>query len=61
MTENYDYVMSMAFYFTLIKVSEKVECDVYLDVVNKQAPFQSVVYKVDKQVMLEKVKNKIIP
>jgi len=61
MDETFDYVMSMAFYFILAKIEYWVECDVILDVVHKNAPYQFVAYKLWKQQLLQKAVNKIKP
>lgn len=61
MEETFDYVMSMAFYFILAKIEYDIDCDVILDVVHKNAPYQFVSYKLDKQVLLQRTVNKIKP
>lgn len=61
MEETFDYVMSMAFYFILAKIEYDIDCDVILDVVHKNAPYQFVSYKLDKQVLLHRTVNKIKP
>lgn len=61
MENTFDYVLSMAFYFILAYAEHKVECDVFLDVLGKQSPYPSIVYKLDKIRLLEKVQDTIIP
>jgi len=61
MEETFDYVMSMAFYFVLAKIEFDIDCDVILDVIHKNAPYQFVAYKLDKQQLLQKTVNKIKP
>jgi len=57
----FDYVLSMAFYFVWVKVKFWESCDVVLDVLWKQKPYPYMAYKLDKNMLLEKVQNKIIP
>lgn len=61
MEETFDYVMSMAFYFVLAKVEYKIDCDVILDVLWKQAPYQYIWYKLSKDVLLAKMASKVLP
>lgn len=61
MENTFDYILSMAFYYVLAYAKYGKECDVYLDVLSKQSPYTSVVYKLDKNRLLEKVENTIIP
>lgn len=61
MENTFDYVLSMAFYYVLAYAKYGKECDVYLDVLSKQAPYTSLVYKLDKQKLLEKTEQVIIP
>lgn len=61
MENTFDYILSMSFYYILAYAKYGKECDVYLDVLSKQAPYTSVVYKLDKNRLLEKVENTIIP
>lgn len=61
MEETFDYVMSMAFYFVLAKIEYDIDCDVILDVIHKNNPYQFVAYRLDKQVLLQKTINKIKP
>lgn len=61
MEETFDYVMSMAFYFVLAKIEYNIDCDVILDVVHKNSPYQFVAYRLDKQVLLKKTIDKIKP
>lgn len=61
MEETFDYVMSMAFYFILAKIEYWIDCDVILDVVHKNAPYQFVAYRLDKQTLLQKTVSKIKP
>lgn len=61
MEETFDYVMSMAFYFVLAKIEYWIDCDVILDVVHKNAPYQFVAYRLDKQTLLQKTVSKIKP
>lgn len=61
MDTSFDYVMSMAFYFVLVKIKYNVECDVILDVLGKQPPFPYYWYRLPKERLLEKVVHKIKP
>lgn len=61
MENTFDYVMSMAFYYILVKVKHEKECDVILDVIGKKAPYIFIGYKIEKKRLLEKAISKIIP
>lgn len=57
----FDYILSMAFYFILVKVNYKTDCDVILDVFWKSKPYPYMWYKLDKARLLSSIQNKIIP
>lgn len=57
----FDYILSMAFYYTLVKVNYKIDCDVILDVFGKSKPYPYMWYKLDKVRLLSSLENKIIP
>lgn len=61
MENTFDYVLSMAFYYTLAKIEYNIDCDVILDVVHKNNPYQFVAYKLDKQILLRKMVEKVKP
>jgi len=61
MENTYDYIMSMAFYYTLAKVHYDIDCDVILDVVHKNEPYQFIAYKLDKQILFQKMMDKVKP
>jgi hypothetical protein len=61
MENTFDYVLQMAFYFTLVKVKYDKECEVYLDVIGKQFPYPSVSYKLNTRQLLEKLTQTIKP
>ena len=61
MENTFDYVLSMAFYYVLARVSLWIDCDVFLDVVGKSYPYPSVSYKLTKDKLLQKVKDTIKP
>lgn len=58
---SFDYVLSMSFYFLLVFVNEKRECDVVLDVIGKSSPYPYVGYELDKKTLLKKLKDTILP
>lgn len=58
---SFDYVLSMAFYFLLVYVNDKKECDVVLDVLGKSNPYPYVGYELNKKVLMKKLKDTIIP
>ena len=35
----FDYILSMAFYYVLVKVNYNIDCDVILDVLGKTKPY----------------------
>lgn len=53
--------MSMAFYYTLVKLEYWVNCDVILDVLWKQKPYPYFGYMLRKADLLEKLEHKIKP
>ena len=57
----FDYILSMAFYYVLVKVNYNVDCDVVLDVLGKNKPYPYMWYKLDKPRLLSSLENKIIP
>lgn len=57
----FDYILSMAFYYVLVKVNYKTDCDVILDVIGKNKPYPYMWYKLDKPRLLSSLENKIIP
>ena len=57
----FDYILSMAFYYVLVKVNYNIDCDVVLDVLGKQKPYPYMWYKLDKPRLLSSLENKIIP
>lgn len=57
----FDYIMQMATYHLLIYLQEWVECDVLLDIVWSSFPYQSIVYRMDKNKLRRKLNNEIIP
>lgn len=57
----FDYILSMWFYYTLVKVNFGVDCDVILDVFWKSKPYPYMWYKLDKARLLSSLENKIIP
>lgn len=61
MENTFDYVLQMAFYYTLAKVAYGIECDVYLDVIGKQYPYASVCYKLTVRQLIDKLKSTIKP
>ena len=61
MEETFDYVMSMAFYFALVKAKYGVLCDSILDVLSKKDPYWSIVYRLHRQLLMRKLQEKIIP
>lgn len=61
MENTFDYVMSMAFYYTLVKINYDIDCEVILDVIHKNAPYQFIAYKLDKQTLYHKMMEKVKP
>lgn len=59
--ETFDYVTQMAFYFLLIYMQQKVECDVLLDIISSSAPYQSIIYKMSAEKLRRKLNSEIIP
>lgn len=59
--ETFDYVLSMAFYFILVKIEYNIDCDVILDVLHKNSPYQFVAYRLEKDRLLQKATSKIKP
>ena len=57
----FDYILSMSFYYVLVKVNYKIDCDVILDVFGKSKPYPYMWYKLDKARLLSSLENKIIP
>ena len=57
----FDYILSMSFYYVLVKVQYNQECDVILDVFGKNKPYPYMWYKLDKPRLLSSLENKIIP
>lgn len=57
----FDYILSMAFYYVLVKVNYNIDCDVVLDVLWKSKPYPYMWYKLDKPRLLSSLENKIIP
>ncbi len=57
----FDYILSMAFYYTLVKVNYKIDCEVILDVFGKSKPYPYMWYQLDKVRLLSSLENKIIP
>ena len=57
----FDYILSMAFYYVLVKVNYNIDCDVVLDVLGKNKPFPYMWYKLDKPRLLSSLETKIIP
>ena len=57
----FDYILSMSFYYVLVKVNFGVNCDVILDVFGKSKPYPYMWYKLDKVRLLSSLENKIIP
>lgn len=57
----FDYILSMSFYYVLVKVNFGVDCDVILDVFGKSKPYPYIWYKLDKARLLSSLENKIIP
>lgn len=57
----FDYVLSMAFYYTLARVKYNVDCDVILDVLWKKKPYPYFPYRIDKDRLFYSVQNKIKP
>lgn len=57
----FDYILSMAFYFILVKVNYKIDCNVILDVFGKNKPYPYMWYRLDKARLLSSIQNKIIP
>lgn len=61
MSETFDYIMSMAFYYTLVKINYDIDCEVILDVIHKNSPYQFIAYKLDKQTLYHKMIEKVKP
>lgn len=61
MDTTFDYILSMAFYYVLVKTKYDVSCDVVLDVLWKQKPYPYYWYMIDKQRLFDKVVSKIQP
>ena len=57
----FDYILSMAFYYVLVKVNYNIDCDVVLDVLGKNKPYPYMWYKLDKPRLLSSLENKIMP
>ena len=57
----FDYVLSMAFYYVLVKIQTGKWCEVILDVLWKKEPFPYYWYKLDKARLIDKVETKIKP
>lgn len=57
----FDYILSMSFYFLLVYLNDKQECDVILDVVGKGSPYPYIGYELHKKVLLQKIKDTVIP
>lgn len=57
----FDYILSMAFYYVLVKVNYNIDCDVILDVLGKNKPYPYMWYKLDKPRLLWSLETKIIP
>ena len=57
----FDYILSMSFYYVLVKVNYGIDCDVILDVFGKSKPYPYMWYKLDKARLLSSLENKIIP
>jgi hypothetical protein len=61
MENTFDYATQMAFYYVLILVNDEIECDVYLDVMSKTAPFASIPYRMSKEKLKRKMQDEIKP
>lgn len=57
----FDYILSMAFYYVLVKVNYETDCDVVLDVLGKTKPYPYMWYMLDKPRLLSSLETKIIP
>ena len=58
----FDYITQMAFYYILIYVThDKLECDVYLDLVGTKTPYNSFPYRVTSNTILHKMQNTLKP
>lgn len=57
----FDYILSMSFYFLLVYLNDKTECDVILDVVGKSVPYPYIGYELNKKILLEKLNNTVKP
>lgn len=57
----FDYILSMAFYYVLVKVNHGIDCDVILDVLGKNKPYPYMWYMLDKPRLLSSLESKIIP
>ena len=56
----FDYVLSMSFYYILVKLNHSIECDVILDVVGSTPPYAFYSYKLDKTQLFDKIESKIL-
>lgn len=61
MEENWDYILSMSFYYVLVLCKYGVTSDVYLDVLGKQEPYGSVVYRLKKEKIRRKIQEEVKP
>jgi len=61
MENTFDYIIQMAFYFTLAFINTKQKHKVYLDVVETKAPHFSLVYEVSEETLLHKMQTEIKP
>lgn len=61
MDTSFGYIMSMAFYYTLVKIKFWVECEAVLDVIWSQPPFPYYGYSLDRRQLLDKLETKIKP
>lgn len=57
----FDYVTQMSFYYVLAYISTGEECDVYLDIMSKKAPYTSIVYKLSAEKLKRKMQNDLKP
>lgn len=61
MEETFDYVLSMSFYYILAFAKYGVKSSVYLDVLNKQEPYWSYIYRLRPDRIVDKIQNTIKP
>jgi len=57
----FDYATQMAFYYTLAYVNDGKDCDVYLDILSKSAPYTSIVYRMTSDKLKRKMVDTIKP